>query len=141
MAQQRAAALDPHGALIYTMVIVSAADADMSDTELKAIGDIIGHLPAFREFDRGALPKLLDSCAHALAAEDGLDDTLEAIRAALPPNLRETAYAIACDLVAADGEASQEELRALELIRHRLNVDRLTAAAIERGARARFQTL
>jgi tellurite resistance protein len=135
------AMLDPHGALIYTMVIVSAADADMSDSELKTIGDIIGHLPAFRGFDRQGLPALLNKCAEALARDDGLDAMLDAIKAALPPNLRETAYAIACDLVAADGEASQEELRALELIRHRLNVDRLTAAAIERGARARFQTL
>ena len=52
-----------------------------------------------------------------------------------------TAYAIACDLVAVDGNATEEELRVLELIRHRLNIDRLIAAAIERGARARFQTL
>jgi tellurite resistance protein len=141
MAQTKAAALDPHGALIYTMVIVSAADANLSDSELQIIGDIIGHLPVFRGFDRARLPKLLDGCAKSLAGEDGLDATLDAIRAALPAHLRETAYAIACDLVAADGEASQEELRALELIRHRLSLDRLTAAAIERGARARFQRL
>ena len=133
--------LDPHGALIYTMVIVSAADANMSDSEMKTVGDIIGHLPVFRGFDRKTLPTLLNSCAEALGREDGLDTTLDAIKAALPPNLRETAYAIACDLVAADGEASQEELRILELIRHRLNVDRLSAAGIERGARARFQML
>ena len=133
--------LDPHGALIYTMVIVSAADADLSDTELKTIGDIIGHLPAFRDFDRARLPKLLNSCAEALARDDGLEATLDEIKAALPANLRETAYAIACDLAAADLEASQEELRALELIRHRLNIDRLIAAGIECGARARFQTL
>ena len=133
--------LDPHGALIYTMVIVSAADADMSDRELETIGEIIGHLPVFRGFDRKALPAFLNGCAEALARDDGLEATLEAIREALPQNLRETAYAIACDLVAADGEASQEELRVLELLRHRLIVDRLTAAAIERGARARSQTL
>ena len=133
--------LDPHGALIYTMVIVSAADSDLSDTEMQLIGDIISHLPAFRGFDRGQLTKVLDRCARSLAQEDGLDRTLDAIRAALPANLRETAYAIACDLAAADLEASQEELRALELIRHRLGIDRLVAAAIERGARARFQTV
>lgn len=133
--------LDPHGALIYTMVIVSAADANMEDTELRLIGRIIEHLPAFRDFDRARLPSLLNGCAESLAREDGLEDTLRAIRAALPVKLRETAYVIACDLVAADGEATQEELRALELIRHRLEIDRLTAAAIERGARARFQPL
>src|SRR5579863_4302414 len=98
------AMLDPHGALIYTMVIVSAADANLSDTELKTIGDIIGHLPAFRDFDRARLPKLLDSCARALARDDGLEATLDEIKAALPANLRETAYAIACDLAAADLE-------------------------------------
>jgi tellurite resistance protein len=133
--------LDPHGALIYTMVIVSAADANMDDAELRLIGRIIEQLPAFRGFDRAKLPGLLNDCAESLAREEGLDETLQAIRAALPANLRETAYAVACDLVAADGEATQEELRALELIRYELDVDRLTAAAIERGARARFQPL
>jgi hypothetical protein len=66
---------------------------------------------------------------------------LEAIKSLLPAKLRETAYAIACDLVAADGEATQEELQLIELLRRRLGLDRLIAAAIERGARARFQTL
>jgi hypothetical protein len=108
---------------------------------MRMIGDIIGQLPAFRGFDRGKLPSLLDGCVKLLASEDGLDKTLDAIKKALPGHLRETAYAISCDLVASDGETSQEELRILELIRHRLNVDRLTAAAIERGARASFQTL
>jgi tellurite resistance protein len=133
------AALDLHGALIFTMVIVSAADTSLSDGELQMIGNIIGHLPVFHGFNRERLAELLDHCAQSLAGDDGLEATLDAIREALPANLRETAYAIACDLVAADGEASQEELRVLELIRHRLNVERLVAAAIERGARARFQ--
>ena len=133
--------LDPHGALIYTMVIVSAADANMDDAEFRLIGRMIEYLPVFRTFDRKKLPGLLNDCAESLAREDGLDETLQAIRTALPVNLRETAYAVACDLVAADGEATQEELRALELIRHELDIERLTAAAIERGARAHFHPL
>ena len=76
-----------------------------------------------------------------MGREDGLEATLDAIKAALPPKLRETAYAIACDLVACRRRGDQEEMRILELIRERLNIDRLIAAAIERGARARFQTL
>ena len=133
--------LDPHGALIYTMVIVSAADRDLPDSELQMIGDIIGQLPVFHDFDRNALPTLLNGCAEALGRDNGLEATLDEIGAALPPQLHETAYAIACDLVAADGEASQEEMRLLNLIRERLNIDRLIAFAIERGARARFQPL
>jgi len=133
--------LDHHRALIYTMVIVSAADSDMPDAALRIIGAIVGDLPIFRDFDRDELPHLLDDCTDLIGRDDGLEETLKAIKAALPVKLRETAYAIACDLVAADGEATQEELRILELIRQRLNIDPLIAAAIERGARARFRTL
>ena len=133
---------DHHRALVYTMVIVAAADSKMGDAELHMIGEIVGDLPVFRDFDRHKLPALLNDCAELMGGEDGLEATLNAIKTALPAKLRETAYAIGCDLVAADGEvASQEELRLLELLRHRLGIERLIAAAIERGARARFQTL
>ena len=133
--------LDHHRALIYTMVIVSAADSELPDAELRIIGDIVGDLPVFRDFDQAELPRVLNDCTELIGRENGLEETLKVIKAAPPAKLRETAYVIACDLVASDGEASQEELRILELIRHRLNLERLVAAAIERGARARFQTL
>jgi tellurite resistance protein len=133
--------LDHHRALIYTMVIVSAADSDMPDAELRLIGDIVEDLPIFYDFDRRELPRVLNDCTELIGREDGLEETLKVIKTGLPAKLRETAYAIACDLVAADGEASQEELRILELIRDRLKLDRLVAVAIERAARARFQTL
>jgi tellurite resistance protein len=133
--------LDAHTALIYTMVIVSAADRDMTDAELAIIGETVGHLPVFRGFDRGALTQILDDCAGLLNRENGIEEAFGQIKAALPAKLRETAYALACDVVAADGEATQEELIVLETIRHRLSIDRLIAAAIERGTRARFQTM
>jgi tellurite resistance protein len=132
---------DHHRALVYTMVLVSGASKSMPEEELQVIDEVVGYLPVFRDFDRKALPGLLNDCVGLLSREDGLEQTLRAIRDALPPKLRETAYAIACDLVAADGGATQEELRVLELLRRRLSLDRLIAAAIERGARARFQTL
>jgi tellurite resistance protein len=132
---------DHHRALVYTMAIVSAAESEMTGAEKHMIGEIVGHLPVFRDFDRNALPGLLEDCARLMSGEKGLEEVLKAIRAGLPARLRETAYAIACDLIAANGEASQDELQVLELLRHRLSIERLVAAAIERGARARFQTL
>jgi hypothetical protein len=131
--------LDPHGALIYAMVIVTGAESSLPPDEVTIIGDIVGHLPVFHGFDRKKLAGHLADCAVLLAREDGLVAALDAIKAALPQRLRETAYAIACDLVAVDGSATQEELQILDLIRERLDIDRLIAAAIERGARARFQ--
>ena len=133
--------LDPHGALIYTMAIITGAESKLNATERNIIGDIVGHLPVFDAFDRGKLAGHLNACAELLNRDDGLERVLDAIKAALPPRLRETAYAIACDLIAADGTATQDELQVLELLRHSLDIDRLIAAAIERGARARFQQI
>lgn len=127
-----------HAALIYTMVLCSVADEDMSDRELHAIGEIIDYLPVFRGFDRGQLNDIAEACADLLGEEDGIDAALGLIAAGLPARLRETAYALACDVIAADAQATQEELRMLELLQDKLEIDRLTAAAIERGARARF---
>jgi tellurite resistance protein len=135
------ATISHHAALIYTMVLVSASDRNMSDAELASIGDMVLHLPVFEDFDRKKLTKVGADCAKLLQEEDGLDEAFTLIKKALPKKLRETAYALACEVAAVDGSASQEELRLLELIRHRLDLDRLTAAAIERGARARHQTL
>lgn len=132
--------IDHQRALIYTMVLVSAADADMTDAELHTIGEIVRLLPVFRGFDRERLPAVAGECTALLGHGDGLEDTLQIIRDSLPVKLRETAYAVACDVAAADGHTTQEELRLLELIRYRLDVDRLSAAAIERGARARHMT-
>jgi tellurite resistance protein len=130
--------IDSQAALIYIMVMVAAADNNMADAELHMIGDIVNHLPVFAQYDQKRLTKDLKDCATMLGREAGLEEALKSVKAALPAKLRETAYALACDVAAASGEISQETLRLLDLLRHRLAVDRLVAAAIERGARARF---
>ena len=132
---------DHHKALIYTMVLVSASDSNMTDRELTTIGEIVSHLPVFADYDREQLPKAAQACAELLSEDDGLEKVIKKIVAGLPAKLKETAYAIALDVAAADGAATQEELRLLEMLRHRLAVGRLPAAAIERGARARYMRL
>jgi tellurite resistance protein len=127
-----------HAALVYTMVLAAAADQDMSDREIHAIGEMIGFLPVFKDFSREHLGEISNACVDLLQDEDGIDTVLDQVKHALPHKLFETAYALACDIVAADGKVSQEELRMLELLQHKLEIDRLTATAIERGARARF---
>jgi tellurite resistance protein len=127
-----------HTALIYMMVLASVADTDMTDAEMRRIGHMISNLPVFAGFEMDNLRQTASACVELLQDEDGLDKAFERIMALLPVKLRETAYALACDVVAADGEVHQEELRFLEMARHRLEIDRLIAAGIERGARARF---
>ena len=130
-----------HTALVYTMVLVSAADRNMTDSELSTIGEIVSHLPVFADYDSKKLTKDAQACAELLSEDDGLEKVIKKIVADLPAKLKETAYAVALDVAAADGAATQEELRLLEMLRYRLSVGRLPAAAIERGARARYMRL
>jgi len=49
--------ISSHAALIYTMVLVSAADGDMSDAELRTMGELVSSLLAFRDYDSKLLPE------------------------------------------------------------------------------------
>ncbi len=130
--------INHHVALIYAMVLGAAADGALADSELEMIQGIVQHLPIFEDFEQGNLAQIASACTELLTVEDGIDAVIAQIKENLPDRLRATAYALACDVVAADGEATQEELRYLEILRHDIGVDRLTAAAIERGAGARY---
>ncbi|MGB0632001.1 MAG: tellurite resistance TerB family protein [Alphaproteobacteria bacterium] len=129
--------LNPHSALVYTMVIASAVDADMTDSELLRIGQLIDRMPVFEDYEPDNLTTDAEACAALLAGESGADGVIDRIKESLPVRLRETAYAFACEIVAADGHASQEELQLLEVLSYDLEIDPLAAAAIQRGARAR----
>jgi tellurite resistance protein len=134
-------AVSPEEALIYVMVMLSAADAHMTDRELAIIGDCVKHLPVFAAFAVDELPAAARACTAHLQAPDGMRHTLHLIRSNLPEHLLETAYALACDMAAADGKISAEERRLLELLRGELALDPLHSAAIERGARARYASV
>ena len=128
-------------ALCAVMIAVSVSDEHIQTSELVKITNIINNLPVFANYDADHAPRVSRTVFELFAEEDGLDALFGLIRDALPERLNETAYALACDVAAADGEIAQSELRMLEEIRYDLNIDRLHAAAIERGARARHTTL
>jgi len=64
---------------------------------------------------------------------------LDMVLAAIPPRLHDTAYALAVEVAAIDLRLEQEELRLLEMIRDKLDLDGLVAAAIEASAKARLR--
>lgn len=130
--------LNRHEALIHGMVVMAAADAVISEAEMDMIGRIVVHLPVFRDFDLTQLAQITDACIAKLDSVNGIDEILAEIKEALPTGLRETAYALAVEVAAADLEASNEELVLLQMLRQSLELDRLICTGIERGVRARF---
>lgn len=128
-----------HEALIFVMVTCSAADRTMTDRELRKIGDIVGQMPIFADFDPEKLVRVAEDCGRRLQRANGLDDMLELIARTLPERLYETAYALAIEVAAADLHVEQEELRFLQMLRDYLEIDKLFVAAIERSARVRYR--
>ncbi|NOR30754.1 MAG: 2-dehydro-3-deoxyphosphooctonate aldolase [Sulfitobacter sp.] len=132
--------LSAQDCLVALMIAVSASDEDIRTTELIKIQTAVNTLPIFSNYDNDRISTVSQMVFDLFEQEDGLDALFGLIKGALPDRLNETAYALACDVAAADGKLEEAELRLLEEIRYELELDRLHAAAIERGARARHVT-
>lgn len=126
-------------ALVYTMVAAAEADHEIDEAEINIIGDLVNHLPIFEAVDRAATTRIAMACSEMLAAPGGRARVFGLIREALSPQLRETAYALACDVIAVDSRLHRAEMQILEEIRAQLEVDPAMARAIERVAEIRFK--
>jgi tellurite resistance protein len=135
------APMSAQDALVAVMVAASASDQNMRTAELVAIQSMVNHMPIFAQYDPDRIRRVSQIVFDLFEEEDGLDALFGLIREALPDRLHETAYALACDVVTADGKHSQVELQMLEEVREELQIDRLHAAAIEWGARVRHMSI
>ena len=133
--------LSPQDCLVALMLAVSASDEQLPTTELLTIQRIVNHLPVFAGYDHDRITRVSQVVFDLYAEEEGLDALFDLIVQNLPAPLFETAYAMACDVAAADGTLSEQELRLLEEMRWQLDIDRLGAAAIEHSARVRHRTM
>jgi len=131
--------LDAQEALVCTMVLVAASDGGITDRAIGVMAGLVQTMPVFRSFSSEQLKTATDTAVALLREDDGLNHAARLIRAALEPRLRETAYALACEVAAAGRHAKQSALQMLEFVKEELELDPLIAAAIERAARARHQ--
>lgn len=132
-------ALSAQDALIHLMVVTASSDTGISGRELSRIGNLIDRSPVFAGYERERLTEVANACIDQINGAAGLDGVLDAAVAALPVRLHDTGYALAVEIAVVDLQLPQAELRLLEMIRDRLEVDRLVTAAIETAARARLR--
>ena len=133
--------LSPCDALVAVMVAVSASDEKMRTAELVAIQRMVDHAPVFADYDDSRIRAVSQTVIALFEEEDGLDAMFGLVRDSLPERLYETAYALACDVAAADGRMNEGEGEMLQEIRHELNISRLHAAAIELSAQVRHRRM
>ena len=134
-------AISAHDALIYLMIVTASSDTTLTEQELKRIEGLVGRLPVFEGYDKADLAASANRCADLINGSTGLDGVLDMAVAAIPRRLQDTAYALAVEVAAVDLKLEQEELRFLEMVRDKLDLDRLVTAAIETAARARHRRL
>ena len=116
-------AINAPEALVLTMVLVSAADGGMTDREIGIMSGLVQTLPAFQDFTSDELADVTERAADLLNEDDGLAHAARLMRAALTAKLRETAYALACEVVAGGEGARRQSLDMLDFVRGELGLD------------------
>jgi tellurite resistance protein len=132
--------IGPHQALIYLMVTMAAVDGRMGEAEMNRIGAIVKRYPVFRGFEPQRLVGIAQEAGELLSidGDEGLRTLLALVKEGLSVRLRETAYALAVEIAAADMKLPDVEIRLLQIIRDTLGLDKLACAAMERSAMARY---
>lgn len=131
-------AISLHDALIHIMVVTASSDEGISEHELDVMAGLVVRSPVFEGFDLDRLSAVANAAVDKTNAT-GLDSVLDDAIASVPKRLHDTAYALAVEVAVVDVQLPQEELRLLEMVRDRLDIDRLVTAAIEASARARMR--
>jgi uncharacterized membrane protein YebE (DUF533 family) len=103
-------------------IVVSAvmADGGVSDEEAARIRSMCARSPIFARNSSAQDDAIID---FALNVSEQLGDSaIDQASGALKPDLRETAFAFACDMVLADGIVSNREEQFLTKLASRLNL-------------------
>ena len=127
--KQTQTTLGPAEAFAAIALIAVAADGYATDSESLAISTTLSRMQLFRSYPVDVMRKMLDKLLGILQRE-GVDILFNAAMATLPDELKETAFAVATDIVLADGEVTEEEEKLLNDLYRALEVSEETAIKI-----------
>ncbi len=122
-------ALTPRSAFAATIVGALNADGRGAPEEVRRANEIFASTKLFKGPNSEPVNTVVEQVLHLLATQGA--DTLAALAAkSLPEELRLPAFAIATDLVLADGDATAEERRFVDDLQARLQISDEDAAKI-----------
>ncbi|MEM9538883.1 MAG: tellurite resistance TerB family protein [Cyanobacteria bacterium P01_E01_bin.42] len=113
--------LGPADAFAAIMLLVVAADGYLADDEVRLLNTVLGRMRLFRSYSVDVMRKMFDTLGGTLRREGGAA-LFEAALATLPHDLYDTTFAVATDLVLADGNVSKEEEDLLNSLCRALNI-------------------
>lgn len=100
--------LSPAEAFASIALVAIAADGYLADQEGEDMSQMLSRMQLFSECRGEALNRMLDGLLERLK-QDGPGQLVARAKVCLPPELRETAFAVATDLVLSDRTVTQQE--------------------------------
>ena len=121
--------LGPAEAFAAIALIAVAVDGEMTDSETQAISTSLSRMQLFSSYPEKAMLKMIDKLLDSLQ-RDGVDVLFNAAIATLPADLKDTAFAVATDIVLSDGKVTDEEEKLLNDLHQLLEIPEETAIKI-----------
>ncbi len=121
--------LNQQQAFSAVCVLAVAADGVIEQEEIRGIIFGLVEKKLFRCYDVNRLTSQLNESAREIQRR-GAGPVIEAANKALPAELRETAFALATDLILSDGDVDSKEKALLEDLQKALGIDQALALKI-----------
>jgi tellurite resistance protein len=121
--------LTPAEAFAAITLAATASDGYLSDEEARSISATLSRMKLFRSYSNDVINRMFDKLLGVLRRE-GLDTLFNLAKESLPYDLKEAAFAVAADLVLADGIVTREEQDFLNDLCHALDISRHIATQI-----------
>ncbi|MEC4881864.1 MAG: tellurite resistance TerB family protein [Scytonema sp. PMC 1070.18] len=121
--------LTPAEAFTAIALAATASDGYLSDEEARGISSTLSRMKLFRSYSNDVINRMFDKLLSILRRE-GIDTLFNLAKESLPYDLREAAFAVATDLVLADGIVTREEQGFLNDLYQALGISGDTATQI-----------
>jgi tellurite resistance protein len=122
-------ALTPAEAFAAITVAAIASDGYLSDKETRCICTTLSRMKLFRSYTDDVMASMFDMLLNTIRRE-GMNFVFNTAKDSLNPDMREAAFAVAADLVLADGMLAQEERDFLNDLYQSLGISSDTAKQI-----------
>lgn len=122
-------ALSQAEAIAAIALAATASDGNLSDEQARGILSVLSGMKLFKYYSNDEISRMFEKLLNILKWE-GINALFHSAKESLPYDLRETAFAIATDLVLADGVSPQEELEFLNDLSQDLGISGYIAIQI-----------
>lgn len=128
---QTSMAMSPAEAFVGISLAVVAADGYLADPELDVLITLLSRMHLFRSYPSEVMRRMFDKL-FGMIRREGVEAVVNEAIKTLPHELQATMFAVATDLILADGEVTSEEESLLTELSNKLQISDTNADEVIR---------